>query len=141
MTVADDLSTYLATLRVFSPASTARVEAEIARLEREVRQQDVLIQRWNVLIQRWMSEAEALARLDVPSNTTTTADPASGLLLRVFREGDGICVKDTTGLRYGWGRTLREAVEMWADCVQDCLDETNASGSYLAECRAYREAL
>jgi hypothetical protein len=75
------------------------------------------------------------------SHTTTTADPPRGLLLRVFAEGDDIYVEDTTGLRYGWGLTLREAAEMWADCVQDCLDERNAGGAYLAECEAYRSAL
>jgi hypothetical protein len=73
--------------------------------------------------------------------TTTTLDPPHGLLIRVFREAGLVCVKDMTGLRYGTGETLREAVEMWADCVQDCLDETNAGGSYLAECEAYRQAL
>lgn len=75
------------------------------------------------------------------AQANTTADTPTGLLLRVFRDGDGIMVKDCTGLRYGWGLTLRDAILMWADCVQDALDETDAGGRYLAEVKAYRAAL
>lgn len=73
--------------------------------------------------------------------STTTAARPNGILLRVYRDGDGILVNDTTGLRYGWGLTLGEAVQMWADCAQDALDETDAGGPYLAEVTAYRAAL
>jgi hypothetical protein len=75
------------------------------------------------------------------SGSNTTLDPPNGLLLRVLRDGDGIFVKDTVGLRYGWGLTLGDAVRMWADCVMDVCDEENAGGSLLAEQRAYRQAL
>jgi hypothetical protein len=73
--------------------------------------------------------------------STTTLDRPSGLLLRVLRDGDGILVKDTVGLRYGWGLTLGDAVRMWADCVMDVCDEPNAGGALLSEQNAYRAAL
>lgn len=76
---------------------------------------------------------------------TTTTMSARGvpLYLRFEDEGTGYLISDTVGLRYGSGPTIAEALDMWAEAVQTCLDEEEAKigGHYAAECAAYRREL
>jgi hypothetical protein len=81
--------------------------------------------------------------VQTPGNATTTLDRFTGVLLRLRRDGDYWHVSDLTGIRYGSGETFAEALAMWAACVEDTIaeDEATCGGSYLAEVRAYKQAL
>ena len=77
------------------------------------------------------------------ANSSTTDPLPAGLLVRIEPHDGGYLVKDFTGLRYGFGKTLREAVEEWADEVQWFVAEPLEilGGSALHEAKAYRRAL
>jgi hypothetical protein len=73
---------------------------------------------------------------------TTTSLSA---LLRIHRDdqGQGFIAADVTGLRYGFGDSLREAVNAWVDQLDDILEmpESELGEPLRSEVAAYRRAL
>jgi hypothetical protein len=87
-----------------------------------------------------MPEKETTA---AQSSVSTTTDPPESVLLRVRNTADGFLVNDFVGLRYGVGKTVSEAVAMWAGDVDWLLVESSARLAHpiLGEQQAYRRAL
>jgi hypothetical protein len=75
--------------------------------------------------------------------TTTTAARPIGISLYICHDGEDYMAKDTVGLRYGHGPTLRRAVEMWAEEVEWLCTEPSdrLADPILSEQRRYRQAL
>ncbi len=74
---------------------------------------------------------------------TTSSLSARGLLLRIHRDDQGFIAADVTGLRYGFGDSLRAAVNAWVDQLDDILEmpESELGEPLRSEVAAYRRAL
>ncbi len=83
--------------------------------------------------------AAGFRNVDVSSTLTSR-----GLLLRIHRDEQGrFVVSDVVGLRYGYGGTLREALDFWLAQLDDILEipESDLGDPLRSEVRAYMKAL
>ncbi len=96
-----------------------------------------------------MKETEGKGRESVFSashlyvqSVSTADDPGPGLLLRVKIDGGNYGVGDFIGTRYGFAPRLKEALQGWAEQVEDILGLEGPLGDPIkGEVARYRKAL